>query len=138
MNTEDDRLAAQAALFDAAMETPVTTSAIDFLWRSHLLVKIADDDLDAARSVIHTAAGSEAARREWDQLSHDEQVEVASAAGQHWNLNLNLAVRKMFHAANVLGFQGDTLDPKHVAIVAATYLSRSPDDVIADLSEVAK
>jgi len=44
----------------------------------------------------------------------------------------------MFHAANVLGFQADSLDPKHVAIVAATYFSRSPDDVYAELKKSAE
>ena len=54
--------------------------------------------------------------------------------GQHWTLNLNLAVRKLWHAAIVLGFQPDTLDPKHVAMTAATYLSRTPSDVLSELT----
>jgi hypothetical protein len=138
MTPGDERLAAQAALYDRALDTPVTTAAIDFLCRSQMLLRITEDQLDPALEVVHSDAGHAAARREWDQLSEDERIEVARVAAQQWDLNLNLAVRRMFHAANVLGFKGDSLDPKHVAIVAATYFSRSPDDVYAELEKSAK
>jgi hypothetical protein len=53
--------------------------------------------------------------------------------GQHWSLNVNLAVRKLWHAAEMLGFQADTLDPKHVAMTAATHLSRDPLEVLGEI-----
>jgi hypothetical protein len=77
----------------------------------------------------------EAARREFDQLSEDARDELRKVVGQHWSLNVNLAVRKLWHAATVLGFKPDTLDPQHVAMLAATYLSREPDDVFAELTK---
>ena len=39
----------------------------------------------------------------------------------------------MWHAANVLGFQATSLDPKHVALVAAMFLSRDAEDVLDEL-----
>ena len=116
--------------------TPVTEHALDFLCRARC-----SPNHDRAR---HRPAGGphhaghQAARREWDQLSDDDRAEVLAVISQHWSLNLNLAVRKMFHAASVLGFQADRLDPKHVAIVAASYLSRSPADVYDELAGIAK
>src|SRR3954454_6095191 len=113
---EDDRLAAQAQLYDAAIDTPVTTSALDLLCRAEMLTRISPD-LDDVKPIVHSAAGHQAARREWDQLSDDDRAEVLEIISQHWSLNLNLAIRKMWHAASVLGFQADSLDPKHVALV---------------------
>jgi hypothetical protein len=62
--------------------------------------------------------------------------EVTKIVTQHWSLNVNLAVRRLWHAAQVLGYQAQTLDPQYVALVAATYLSRTPDDVIDELEGV--
>jgi hypothetical protein len=45
-------------------------------------------------------------------------------------------VRRLWHAAEVLGYQPRTLDSKHLAMVAATYLSRAPDDVMRELVTV--
>jgi hypothetical protein len=130
---EGARLAAQSALYDQVIDSNVTRNAIEFLCRCQMLLKIAGDDLDAVLPVVHTPAGQEAARREYEQLADDERDELHTVVGQHWSLVVNLAVRRMFHAAQVLGFKADTLDPKHVAMVAATYISRTPEDVYAEL-----
>src|SRR3954447_12723503 len=132
-----ERLAAQAALYDAAFDTEMTDHALDFMARSQLLLRITSDNEDAAGQFIHTDAGRVAARREYDQLSDDDREELKRVIAHHWSLNLNLAVRRMWHAANVLGFKGDTLDPKYVAMLAAIYISRSPDDVYAELEQLA-
>lgn len=132
-----DRLAAQAALYDQALDCEVTDHAVDFLCRSHMLQRISDD-IDTIKPFLHTDAGRAAARREYDQLSDDERTELLKVMAEHYSLNLNLAVRKVWHAANVLGFNGTTLDPKHVAMVAVMFLSRTPEEVYDELAEVAK
>ncbi len=130
------QLAAQAELYEAALDSPVTATAVDFLARAHLLTDITGDDLEAAREAIHTEAGKVAAKREHDALSDEERAKLTNAVAQHWSLNVNLAVRRMWHAATVLGFQPDTLDPKHIAMVAAMYLSRPPREVYDELAGV--
>lgn len=138
MSNDDDlgrELKAQEALYDEVLDSNVTTHAVDFLARAHLLTEIAD--IDTAKHFIHKPEGSEAARREWDDMDDEGRTEVTELVAQHWSLNVNLAVRRLWHAAKVLGFQPDTLDPKHVAMVAATYLSRPPEDVLKELTAIA-
>jgi hypothetical protein len=132
-----ERLAAQAALYDAAFDTEMTDHALDFMARSQLLLRITNDNEDTAGQFIHTDAGRVAAHREYEQLSDDDREELKRVIAHHWSLNLNLAVRRMWHAASVLGFKADTLDPKYVAMLAAIYISRSPDDVFAELEQLA-
>src|SRR4051794_19412540 len=131
------RLAAQATLYDAALETDITHHALEFLCRSQMLLRITDDNEDTAGSFVHTETGREAARKEWEHLGEGQRDDVKHIITNHWSLNLNLAVRRMWHAASVLGFKGDTLDPKHVAMLAAIYISRSPDDVFDELEQLA-
>ena len=120
-------------LYDEVLDSDVTRHAVDFLARARLLLDIAGSDLAAAAAVIHAPAGLEATRSEYDQLSDEDRHELHQEVGQHWSLNVNLAVRKLWHAASVLRFRPDTMDPKHVALVAATYFSRDADDMIAEL-----
>jgi hypothetical protein len=133
-----ERLAAQSALYDATLETDVTERAMDFLARASLLLRITRDDVEATKPVLHSPGGREAARREFDQLTDDERDEIKQTIGQHWSLNVNLAVRRLWHAAEVLGFHADSLDPQLVAMVAATYFSRAPEDVYDELVVAAK
>src|SRR5215211_200141 len=88
-----ERLAAQSALYDEALDTDVTAHALDFLARAQLLLRIASDQPEAAYPVVHSPAGREAARREFDQLTDDERDELKRTVAQHWSLNVNLAVR---------------------------------------------
>jgi hypothetical protein len=108
--------------------------AVDFLARAHVLTEIAD--IETAKDFIHKPEGTEAVRREWDDMDNEGRKEVTGIVTQHWSLNVNLAVRRLWHAAQVLGYQPATLDPQHVALVAATYLSRPPDDVIDELEGI--
>jgi hypothetical protein len=132
-----EQLAGMSALYDQVLDSDVTLSAIDFMARAKLVMDIAGDDLAAAGAVVHAPAGREAAKREYDQLSDEARADLHQLVGQHWSLNVNLAVRKLWHAANVLGFKPDTLNPQMVAMVAATYLSREPDDLYAELARAA-
>ena len=138
MTPEEGRLAAQKALYDEVMGSPVTEHAVDFLCRSSMLLRITDDEVDAAREFLHSAAGHEAALREYEQLTDDERDDLHKLVSNHWSLNVNVAVRKMWHAAQVLGFRGDTLDPKHVAMTAATYFSMDAEDLVAQLERAAR
>jgi hypothetical protein len=130
-----DHLKAMAKLYDKAIDSEVTSHALDFLCRAQLLLDIASDDPETAKSFIHTDAGRAAALREYKELTDDDREELHKAISQHWSLNLNLAVRKLWHDAHVLGFQPDSLDPKHVAMTAATYLSRTPRDVLNEMTK---
>src|SRR5215207_4005021 len=117
------RLDAQRALYN---------DVLDYLCRTQLLLRIADDH-DTVRSVLYTDAGRQAALREYEQLSDADLKELHETVAQHWSLNVNLAVRKLWHAAEVLGFQAGTLDPQLVAMTAATYFSMAAEDLVAEL-----
>jgi hypothetical protein len=65
----DGQLAAQSKLYDQVLDSAITARAVDFLARALLLTEIAD--IDTAKLVIHKPAGSEAARREWDDMDDD-------------------------------------------------------------------
>jgi len=134
---KDERLTAQSALYDATLGTDVTDRALDFLARSLLLLRITRDDVEATKPVLHSPGGREAARREFDQLTDDERDEIKQTIGQHWSLNVNLAVRRLWHAAEVLGFHPDSLDPQLVAMTAATYFSLAADDLVDQLEQLA-
>ncbi len=127
------QLAAMSRLYEEAVATDVSLHAVSFLACARLLTDIAGGNQDVARDVIHEPAGLEAAAREYEQLSDDARRALNSQIGEHWNVNINLAIRKLWHAAGVLRFKPTTIDPKHVALVAATYLSRDLDDVAAEL-----
>ena len=126
--TDDDqhrlgeKLARMEILFNEAIKTDITTHAIDFLCRARLLLRITDHDPHVAKDAIHTAGGYEAASREWDALDQAQRVEIGNEVMDHWATVTTDAVRKLWHAAEVLGFKPDTIDPKHVALTAATYL----------------
>ncbi len=127
------QLAAMSRLYEEVIASDVSLHAVSFLACARLLTDIAGDDLNAVKNVIHRPAGFEAAAREYERLADDARRALHEQVGAHWNVNVNLAIRKLWHAAGVLHFQPDTIDPKHVALVAATYLSRDPDDVAAEL-----
>ncbi len=127
------QLASMSRLYDEVLDSDVSVHAVNFLAIARLLCDIAGSDLHAAAAVIHEPAGLEAARSEYEHLTDEDRRELHEQIAEHWSLNVNLAVRKLWHAAAVLNFQPDTLDPKHVAMVAATYLSRDPDDVVAEV-----
>ena len=134
MTYPPEQLKAMEALYAEVMDSDVTIHALDFLCRVQLLLDITGDDTAAAKAVVHADAGRLAAKREFDGLGVDDRRELVRSVGQHWSLNVSLAVRKLWHAASVLGFQPDTLDAKYVALVAATYLSRSPRDVLDEIA----
>ena len=134
MKPEDDKLAAQAALYEEVLDSPVTVNVIDFLCRTRMLLRIAGDKVDTVKPVMHTYAGRQAALTEYEQLNDTERHELHATVAQHWSLNVNLAVRKLWHASEILGFKADTLDPQDVAMTAATYFSRAPEDVIYELT----
>ena len=81
-------------------------------WRRKLLNVGTGSRIATVRSVLHKPAGREAAEREYAQLSEDDQRAVLEVAVKHWSLNLNLAVRNLWHAAETLGFRGDSHRPK--------------------------
>jgi hypothetical protein len=124
-----EKLARMEVLFNEAIDTNVSTHAIDFLPRAHLLLEIADQDTTAAGEAIHTTGGREAAKREWDALAHDEQVAIVQEVTSHWALCTTHAVKRLWHAAEVLGFEPESIDPKHVALTASTYLSKHPHEL---------
>jgi hypothetical protein len=141
MTAADDNLAhgrelkAQEALYEEVLDCNVTDHAIDWLCRAHMLLRISGDTPETARDAIHTPGGVQAAVREYRGLSETERDEALQEIGATWSFVVGTAVRRLWHAAKVLGFQPDTLDPKHVAMTAATYLGgqghvpASSDDV---------
>lgn len=129
-----DHEQAMSRLYDEVLDSSITERAVNFLARSHVLCEIAD--VEVAKDFVHRPEGREAARREWDDMDDDGRRAVTEMVAAHWSVNVNLAVRRLWHAARVLGFQPGTLDPQHVALVAASYLSRAPADVVDELEAI--
>jgi hypothetical protein len=113
---------AQEALYEEALDSTVTEHAINWLCRAHMLLRISGDNMEAAQGTIHSPGGIEAATREYRGLSDTERSELLQEIGDTWAFAVGKAVRTLWHAARVPGFKPDTLDPKHVAMTAATYL----------------
>jgi hypothetical protein len=120
------KLAAQEKLYNAALESPITEAGVNWLFRAHLLLKIADDDVDAAKEVIHTLAGEEAAKREFDALSDHERASLKEHVGLYWSVCVRSAVERLWHAALVLKFDPTTVDRDYIALTAATLVSGKP------------
>ena len=81
---DDDRgrvLAAQAKLYNAALDSDVTVVATDWLCRAYLLTEIAGDNIEAAKDVIHTDAGGDAADREYKSMDDAAPNEFLTTIG---------------------------------------------------------
>jgi hypothetical protein len=111
-------------LYNAAIASPISLLGGDFLYRAQLLLRIADDDLDAAKEVIHQPAGRDAAVAEFANLTEEERKEMGERVGWDWALCVKAAVDRLFHAARVLGVDVNTLDADHIALTAATMLGK--------------
>jgi hypothetical protein len=125
------QLKAQEELYNSALESDVTHVATNWLYKAYLLSEIAGDDLDAAKSVIHTVEGWDAAHREFDTLTEHERIAFGKCVGLHFGRCLRAAIGKLWHACGVLEIDTSTLDPDHVALHAATLLS--DDDMVPEL-----
>jgi hypothetical protein len=77
------------------------------------------------RDVIHTDAGYEAARREFAQLTEDERREAGTEVDAHWAACLKVALARLWQACDILDIDPTTLNADHVALYAATMLSKS-------------
>ena len=114
---------AMEKLYNEAIDSSVTKHAADFMFRAHLLLRISDQDVEAAKDVIHIDAGREAAWREFQGLSEDERKIIGDEVGYQFSRLVKRAINKLWHACSVLQMDPTTLDPEHVALVAATLLS---------------
>src|SRR5215217_1258007 len=104
MSDDDDlalgaTLAAQEKIYNAALDTDVTQLGVDWLARAHLLLEIANDDVDTAKAVVHTAAGKEAAAREFESLDDDKRNALGQYVCLYWGKALKEAVQRLWHAA---------------------------------------
>jgi hypothetical protein len=117
------KLARMEVLFNAAIKSSVTDHALEWLAAAQLLLRVADDDADVAREAISTPAGREAAAREFEALSGDQRKALVQRITAHWAVNRRPRSSGSGHAAEVLGFDPETIAPDAVALVAATYLS---------------
>jgi hypothetical protein len=130
--THGRELKAQEALYEEVLDSNVTDHAVNWLARAHLLLRISGDTPELARDAIYTSGGFEAATREYQGLSDAERAELLKVIGATWAFVVAKAVRQLWHAAKVLWFQPETLDPKHVAMTAATYLGSEGQEPAAD------
>jgi hypothetical protein len=127
-DNDDDRgrlLAAQAKLYNAALDSDVTVVATNWLCRAYLLTEIAGDNIEAAKDVIHTDAGRDAADREYKSMDDAARNEFLTTIGLHWFVCVKKAVQQLWHACGVLDIDPESLDEDHVALHAATLLSRN-------------
>jgi hypothetical protein len=132
MNTPDDyrpeHLRAMEALYNEVLDSPVTRITTDWLFRAFLLLQISGDDPVAAREVVHTPAGLEAARREFDELPDTDRRAIGRVVGQHWAACVKDAIRRLWHACAVLQIDPASMSADSVALHAATLLSANPPE----------
>jgi hypothetical protein len=125
-----EKLARMETLFHAAFATTVTDHALEWMASAQLLLRIANDDTDVAGEAIHTLAGREAASREFEALPIEQRKALVKEITGHWAVNTSAAVKRLWHAAEVLGFDPETIAPDAVALVAATYLSEDVSELV--------
>src|SRR5215218_1345235 len=120
MTDHDDdlgrRLKAMEDLYSAALDSPVTERAADFIYRAHLLLRIADDDVNAAKEVVHAPAGRRAAAAEFKQLTDEERREISDEVGHAWSVCVRAAVERLWHAATVLEIDPRSMVPGAAAV----------------------
>jgi hypothetical protein len=128
------KLARMEILFNAAIKTTVTDHALEWMAAAELLLRIADDNIDVAKEAVFTPAGREAAAREFEALPYEQRKALVQQVLQHWAVNTSAAVKRLWHASEVLGFDPETIAPDAVALVAATYL----DEDVHELEKATK
>ncbi len=131
-HNEDEQLKAEEQLYKAALDTPVTRQATDWLAIAYLVDRVTNSNVEAAKTVIHKPAALDVARREFDDLNDEERHALLRVVGVHWAAVVSEAVRRLRHAAGVLKIDPDTIDPEHVALTAAMLLGEQPPDVDLD------
>ena len=92
------------------------SQSTNWLGRAYLLTEIAGDDIQAAKDVIHTPAGRDAAAREYEALDEEARAEFLRTIGLRWSSCVRPAVRSLWHACGVLEIDPTTLDEDHVAL----------------------
>ena len=85
-------LQAMEKLYNEAIDSSVTKHAADFMFRAHLLLRISDQDVEAAKDVIHIDAGREAAWREFQGLSEDERKIIGDEVGYQFSRLVKRAI----------------------------------------------
>lgn len=117
------RLHAMENLYNKALGSDVTELGLTWLFRAHLLLRIADHDIPAAGEAIRTAGGRRAARQEFEQLTEAERTDLRDEIGTVWPMWVKTAIERLWHAAEELDIDTGSLHPDHVALTAATMLS---------------
>jgi hypothetical protein len=125
-----EKLARMEVLFHAAFKSAVTDHALEWLASAQLLLGIANNDLDVAGEAFHAPAGRAAAAREFEALPVEQRKALVQQITAHWSVNTSAAVKRLWHAAEVLGFDPETIAPDAVALVAATYLSEDVRELV--------
>ena len=120
------QLKAQEALYNAAVDSPVSERGLEWMFRARLLLRITDHDVHAAGGAIHTPGGHHAARKEFDALPEPERIQLGAEIGEQWAICLKVAVQRLWHACQELEIDPSTLNEDHVALTAATLLSGKP------------
>ena len=105
-----------------------THVATQWLFKALLLSNIAGDNIEAAKNVIHSSEGLEAAHAEFDGLTEEQRVAVGAFVGLHFGRCLKTSIGKLWHACGVLNNDPAQLGPDYVALHAATLLS--DDDMV--------
>ncbi len=116
----------------AVLRSPVTDLGANWLYKAHLVMRIAGDDLIAAAEAAHSEAGHEAALRERDELSEEERVAIGKEVGAHWALCVTVALERLWHAARVINVDPHTISTDHITLTAATLLKESPESLASE------
>ena len=122
----------RAELYTNAIDSDVTDLAVGWLIKAQLICNVTEDDVDAAKSVIHEPAGADVAQREYASLSDDERAALLELVGKQWSALVSIAVKRLWHAASILGINPESLCPHHVALVAADLISRDAAPIFTD------
>jgi hypothetical protein len=72
----------------------------------------------------------EAAQVELAELDDAGRQDLAQAVVPAWNNALSSAITYLWHVCRKLGYDPETLDPKHVSLVAAMFLGEEFTDIV--------
>jgi hypothetical protein len=109
-------------LFNRAMDTGPAIAALDRLVYCYIVDRLTNGDTITALDVFADDGTSEAATRELDALDDQGRADLAAKVIPLWNTALSLAVLHLWHTCRRLGFDPESLDPKHIALVASVFL----------------
>jgi hypothetical protein len=109
-------------LYDRAMDSGPTKAALTKLTYCYMLDRITSGNLELALDTYADDGTAEAAMREMEALTEEEQADLAATIAPTWNQALGRAVLHLWHACRTLGYDPEGLGGDHLALVGSMFV----------------